>query len=70
MQVRQQLAGLTASAASQSVNGQGLRRCSTGVDEGFEELVRVDEWLEWLVEAYLESKRNASSLFEELYGRY
>jgi hypothetical protein len=34
------------------------------------ETVRADEWLEWLLDAYGESKRNASALFEALYDRF
>ncbi len=31
--------------------------------------VRVEVWLEWLLGAYAESKRNAATLFEMLYDR-
>ena len=31
--------------------------------------VRVDAWLEWLIDAYTESKKNAITLYEALYAR-
>ena len=52
--------------------GGGAGRAAAGLGSGEVggEVVRVDDWLKWLVEAYIDSKKNASALFETLYDRY
>ena len=58
-----QLAGPPISAA-----GKTSLLAGSGIWDGAD-AVRVDDWLGWLMGAYLDSKRNASALFEALYDR-
>ena len=61
--VQAQLAQLVSVGSAQGAGRGG----STIWDN--DEAVRLDEWLTWLVDAYIDSKQNASTLFEALYDR-
>ena len=65
--VRNQLARLAVTTAPSSlcvpVAGMGKDRDCMDMP------VRVDDWLAWLLDAYFDSKRNASTLFDTLYSQ-
>jgi hypothetical protein len=65
--VRVQLSRLAVTTAPSSCRApaSGMGKDRDGVDV----TVRVDNWLAWLLDAYLDSKHNASALFEKLYCR-
>ena len=67
--VRTQLARLAVTVAPSSfrVPVAGIGKDRDGTEDT--QFVRVDDWLAWLLGAYLDSKCNASALFEALYTR-
>jgi len=55
---------------SQGVREQLAQLARPGSAAGVTEGIRLDTWLDWLLKAYTESKRNASLLFEALFDRF